>query len=361
MALAHGVLLNLVEGPQLVRVGNHNIGGVPSLSWEGEHPTAEGGKQVGGDSWEDLVSVLQIALIFFALLAGKEIGDIYSSYREVSQLSIIFDVREEEIARFVREVIAGGEADLDVGLAFTLPSAWSIEGTVTEVPDYVRRWFISVTLSAVVVQQPEVSEVEVQLWVEGEPMLTETFPFEREKVPYMGLLKRTMALRIDDTERFHKAVQEASERYGGEVEFRFMGQALAHVQFLKVRLPFLTARYPLVKAPHLDYLSSTWTDTDSSPISLIRVGEDTYVSMRLRNPTRVHSIWENVTLAIYRAGSEDPVLTTKKEVGVAAGTTATYVFRLSIEEPGVYHYALEAPGGFSIDEVESPRLRAEAG
>ncbi len=315
----------------------------------------------GERSQGDLLGILQIALIFFALLVGRELGNIYSNYHEVSQLYIVFDVEEEEIAGFVREVLAGSDADLEVGLAFTLPSARSVEEPVTQVPDYVRRWFISVTLSAIIVQQPDVSEVEVQLWVEGEPMLRETFPFEREKIPYMRLLGRTLNLHIEDMEKFRRVVKEASERYGGEVEFRFTGRALAHVQFLKVWLPFSTTCYPLVRAPHLDYVSSSWIDAGGQPTSRISVGEGASVSVHLRNPTRVHSIWENVTVAIYRAESEEPVLTAVKEVGVAPGTTATYFFPFSLEEPGLYSYAVEAPGGLSVSSEESPKLTVEGG
>ncbi len=314
-----------------------------------------------GETRDDLVSILQIALLFFALLIGRELGNVYSTHHEVSQLSIGFVVAEEELAGFVREVLAGGDADLEVGLAFSLASAEDVGRPVTRVPDYVRRWFISVTLSALVVQQPEVSDVEVNLYVEGEQMLTATFPFQREKVPYMRLLKRTMALRIEELERFRKIVKEASELYGGEVEFRFTGQALAHNLFFKAWLPFSTTRYPLVRAPHLDYLSSNWTDTDGHPIRWMPAGKDAYVSVQLWNPTRVHSIWENVTMAIYPAGSDEPILTVQKEVGVAPATAATYVFSFSLEEPGIYRYTLEAPGGLSLGWEESPQLRVETG
>jgi len=322
---------------------------------------AESGWRTGRGTLDDLVSMLQIALLFFALLAGRELGNVYSTYHEVSQLSMGFVVGEEELAGFVREVLAGSDVDLEVGLAFSLPSMEDVEGPVTRVPDYVRRWFISVTLSAIVVQQPEVSEVEVHLWVEEEPMLSTTFPFEREKLPYMRLLKRTMPLRIEEPERFRGIVKEASERYGGEVELMFTGRALAHILFLKVWLPFSTTRYPLVRVPHLDYLSSNWTDTDGRPIRQIPVGKDAYVSVHLSNPTRVHSIWENTTVAIFQVGSDEPVFTAQKEVGVAPGTAATYVFPFSLEEPGVYQYALEVPGGLTLSWDESPQLIVEAG
>ena len=310
---------------------------------------------------DELVSLLQTALLFFALLVGRELGGIYSTHREVSQLSLGFVVEEEEIAGFIRDVLAGDEAALEVGLAFTLSSARGVEEPVTKMPDYVRRWFISVTLSAIVVQQPEVSEVEVNMYVEGEPVLTATFPFEREKVPYLRLLKRTMALQIEDPERFREVVREASELYGGEVEFTFKGQALAHNLFLKAWLPFSTKIYPLVRVPHLDYLSSNWTDTDGQTIRGIVAGRDIYVSAHLWNPTRVHSIWENVTVAIIPDGSDVPIKKFQKEVGVAPATEATYVFRFSLEEPGVYRYSLEAADGLSVGWDESPPLVVEPG
>jgi len=318
-------------------------------------------KQSKGMTRDELVSILQVALLFFTLLVGRELGKVYSTHHEVSQLSLGFVVEEEERAGFVRDVVEGFDSDLEVGLAFTLRSTQDMERPVTKMPDYVRRWFISVTLSAIVIQQPEISEVEVNMYVEGEPMLTAIFPFQREKVPYMRLLKRTMALRIEAPERFREIVQEASELYGGEVKFTFTGQVLTHNLFLKAWLPFSTTRYPLVRAPHLDYTSSDWTDTDGHPIRHTTVGKDTYVSVQLWNPTRVHSIWENVTVAIYPEGTDEPILTVQKEVGVAPTTTATYVFSFSFEEPSVYRYALEAPDGLSIGRDESPRLMVELG
>jgi len=314
-----------------------------------------------GITRDEIVSLLQAALLFFALLVGRELGDIYSTHHEVSQLSLGFVVEEEEIAGFIRDVLAGDDAALEVGLAFTLSQMRGVGEPVTKMPDYVRRWFISVTLSAIVVQQPEISEVEVNMYVEGEPVLTATFPFEREKVPYLRLLKRTMALHIEDPERFREIVQEASELYGGEVEFTFNGEALAHNLFLRAWLPFSTTSYPLVRAPHLDYLSSNWTNTEGQNIRRISAGRDVYVSVQLWNPTRVHSIWENVTVAVISEGSDVTIQKIQKEVGVAPTTEATYVFRLSLEEPGLYRYSLEAPEGLSVGLEESPPLVVEPG
>jgi len=49
-------------------------------------------------------------------------------------------------------VLGGEAADLGFGLAITLPTVDDETRLVTETPDYVRRWLISVTLSAVTVR-----------------------------------------------------------------------------------------------------------------------------------------------------------------------------------------------------------------
>lgn len=317
-------------------------------------------ERIGRDTWEEVISALQIALIFFALLAGRELGNIYSTFGEVSRLSIVFDVREEELARFVREVLAGGDPDLEVGMAFTLPEARSIEGPVTEIPDYARKWFISVTLSAIVIQQPEVSQVDMQLWVENEHIQTETFYFERAGVPFRQLLKRNLSLHIEDVERFRQIIQAASELYAGEVEFKFSGQVLVHVRFLQTWLPFFTARYPLVKAPQLSYISSDWRDVEGNVIQKLETGGDAYVYIRLENPARVHSIWQNTTVRIFRDGYEMPVLSDTKELGVAAASAATYHFRFSMVDSGLYTYSIETVDGYGLENRSSQELLVEA-
>ncbi len=305
---------------------------------------------------DDLISVLQLALIFAAVLVGRELGSIYNEYEEVSRLVTYFEVGEEELAGYLRQALSGGEADLDVGVAFTLPSVRNVEGQVSELPDYARRWFITATLSAIVVRQPEVSDIEVELLVEGESFAREAFPFEREKVSYMALLDRSISLPVKDVEALRRAVEEASGRYGGEVEVALTGRALAHVTWYRVWLPFSTTRYPLVRAPHLVYLSSAWKDEGGGEISGLRVGGRCYVSLRLRNLTRVHSIWENVTCTVYMEGREEAVAALRKEVAVAPGSDATYVFVFEPEGPGTYSYSLSVQGGLSLERNEAPKL-----
>jgi len=293
---------------------------------------------------DELVSFLKLALLFIVLVLGREAGRIYSSYIEVSQLSIIFDVREEELAGFVREFTSGGDPDLRAGLMLSLPSAQSIEGHVTMVPDYARRWLISFYLSAVVVRQPEVSDVNIQLWVEDEFMVEQSFSFPREPVPYASLLKRNMSLSIGNADAFRRAIIEASDHHGGEVEFLFTGTVDAHLLWMRMNLPFFTMRYPLVTPPQFEILSSGWMGPDGAPVSEGRVGREVFVSARFENPTRVHSIWENVTVTVYETVSGEPVDRITKTVGIAPQTAGPYVFPFTPEREGSYHYIIEASG-----------------
>lgn len=293
---------------------------------------------------EELFAFLKLAMLFIVLILGREAGRIYSSYTEVSQLSIIFDVQEEELAGFVQDFMDGGDPDLQVGLMLSIPSAQSIEGHVTRVPDYARRWLISVYLSAVVVRQPEVSDVEIQLWVEDELLEEQSFSFVREPVPYSSLLKRNMSLSIGDADAFRGAILDASEGHGGEVEFRFNGSVEAHLLWMRMQLPFFTLRYPLVTAPRFEARSSSWVDFDGAPVSEGIIEREVYVSARLENLARVHSVWENVTVRFYEAGSDDAVDSVSKVVGIAPQTAGSYVFSFTPLREGVYRYVIEASG-----------------
>ena len=138
----------------------------------------------------ELISALSLIIIFLAALMGREMGNLYASFEEMESLEVYFDVPEEELADYLRDVLDGNEADLDVGLTITLPSVSNEGKIVTETPDYVRRWLISLTLSAVMVRQPSVSDVEMSLYVEGQPFMNEVYIFEKEKVSYLGLIDR---------------------------------------------------------------------------------------------------------------------------------------------------------------------------
>ena len=156
-------------------------------------------------------------------------------------------------------------------------------------------------------------------------------------------------------------MREASELHGGEVEVTFTGRALLHILFLKEWLPFSTTRYPLVRIPHVELESSWWVDSEGRTMIQTQTGQTIFVQFRIANPTRVHSISENVTATVYKQGSEEPIYTSWKIAPVAPGTTATYVFQFTPEEPGVYYYALNAVDSFETAGATSPRLQVEEG
>ncbi|MCW3979511.1 MAG: hypothetical protein NWF12_07160, partial [Candidatus Bathyarchaeota archaeon] len=97
------------------------------------------------------------------------------------------------------------------------------------------------------------------------------------------------------------------------------------------------------------------------PLTRYQTGRTVYVEFKTGNPTRVHSIHENVTVSIYREGAGEAVYTSWKIASVAPGSEATYIFQFAPEEPGVYYYALEAVDGFELAEDASPRLTVDVG
>ncbi len=309
---------------------------------------------------DEVLSVLFMVLLFVSVLAGREIGSIYSSYGEVSELTVVFHLSEEEVAGYVRDVLRGEPSGLTVGMALTLPSLRKTE-IVTQLPDYARRWFISVSVSPIVVHQPEVSDVEISLIVEGETLQTSLFRFEREKVPYLNLIDRNMTMSVDDVDRLREVVSDASDAYSGEVKLTLSGRALIHLLFLEAWLPFSTTRHILVRIPHVNYVSSGWVDLERSPTTEVEVGREIMIQFEASNPTRVHSVYENVTVRVYKEGIPEPVHTESKEAAVAPSSEAFYFFRLALDEPGVYHYSLEVEGGFSLPREDSPRLRVSGG
>jgi len=308
---------------------------------------------------DELISVLFMALLFIAVLAGRELGNIYGSFQEVSKLTVILELDEEETAAFLEKIITGQEPDLEVGVALTLPSVTNVEGMVTRLPDYTRKWLISVTVAPVLVHPPEVSLVEIDIKVEDEVIQTVAFDFGREKIHYLSYLDKRVPLTIDDPQRFRELVLEASERYGGEVKLTLTGRAQVHVLFLNDWLPFSTTRFPLVKLPHLVYISSEWTDLSGQPVTTLQAGRGAQVSFEVYNPTRVHSIHEDFSVAIYREWVDVPVHRAVKTASVAPDSTAIYTFQFTPPEAGRYYYILDTPDGFTVNASSTNRLTVE--
>lgn len=305
---------------------------------------------------EDVVVLIEIIILFCALLAGREIGNLYGEYVETSRLSVFLEVTEEDLALFIRKASNGSGLDIRTGLAFTIPSFKSIESERIETPDYIRRWLISLTLDAITVRQPEVSDVEVELWIEGSLIQRSLFKFDREKISYFRLLNRTITFKLEDHERLLDTIAEASGRYGGEVEVTLKGRVLSHIGFFSFWLPFSTTRYPMTKPLHSVFVSSSWSNLNGVSISRAEKGESLYISVSLMNPTRIHSIWENVTAIVYQASVDEPIAYISKVVGIAAGSKVVYVFPFTPRRSGLYYYALETVGGFKLEAGNSPLL-----
>jgi len=303
-------------------------------------------------SREELLGLVQLVIMFTAILAGREIGNLYSSYGELTHMSVNLNFSEEEMAGYLRDAMQGKNSTLNVGMAVTIPGFTNTEGQVTETPDYVRKWLISVTLSPIVVTQPEVSDVELTFKVEGQSVMTRSYTFPREKVGYISFLKRSLPLSVDDEETFTRIVREAAAEHAGEVEVTVTGRVKANVFFFESMLPFETTKYPMVSAPSLILDGSHWGTLDGSGRTA-RVGELSYVEMVLSNPTRVHSLTQNVTCRFYREGENEPVATVTKKTTAAAGTVSTYFFSFTPTDEGTYYYIIESSG---FTQTDTPRL-----
>ncbi|MBS7630761.1 hypothetical protein KEJ47_04175 [Candidatus Bathyarchaeota archaeon] len=307
-------------------------------------------------SKEDIVILVEIILLFSAVLAGRELGSLYNEYVETSRLSVFLEVAEEDFALFIKKASNGSDLNLNTGLVFSIPSFESVEREKTEIPDYVRRWLISLTLNAITVRQPEASDMEVELWVEDSLIKKSIFKFEREKISFFSLLNRTLFFKLEDREKFLNSVDEASRKYGGEVKVTLKGRVLSHIYFFSFWLPFSTTRYPLTKPPHAELISSSWSNLNGTRISKANKGENLYISMSLKNPTRIHSMWENVTAKIYLSSIDEPIAYISKTVGIAAGSRVIYILPFTPTESGTYHYSLETIGGFKLEVKDSPIL-----
>jgi hypothetical protein len=311
------------------------------------------GDKMSSSERSELISALSLIIIFLAALMGREMGNLYASFEEMESLEVYFDVPEEELADYLRDVLDGNEADLDVGLTITLPSVSNEGKIVTETPDYVRRWLIGLTLSAVMVRQPSVSDVEMSLYVEGQPFMNEVYIFEKEKVSYLALIDREIELKIEDLQRFRAELQNAAIMYGGEVEIGFNGMVHTHLLWLSTWLPFSTVQYPLVSIPELDYVSSGWKNIESRSIDSVGVDQNVFVSIRVGNPMRVHSVYENLTCTIYKENEMTPVGVEWKEISVAPSSSADYVFPFIFTESGTYSYSIESNSKLYVKSEDS--------
>ncbi|MCW4051151.1 MAG: hypothetical protein NWE89_15620 [Candidatus Bathyarchaeota archaeon] len=308
---------------------------------------------------DEIIGALTLVIMFAAVLIGREAGNFFASFEEMKNLKVFFEVTEEELSDYLREVLEGESPDLDVSLTITLPSVDNTVKVVTEMPDYVRRWLISVTLSPVIVRQPSVSDVEMTFTVEDHELINETYRFEKDKVPYLGLVDRGIGLEIEDVLGLREIVEEAASSYGGEVKVQVKGRVKTHLWFLDAWLPFSTIRYPLVEAPSLVYESSKWQEFDGSEITVTEMGQSVHIGARFSNPTRVHSIRENVTCSVFMDGVDEPVAVIEKELPLASSSEGSYVFMFTPENEGDYRFWLETQSRIILSLAESPILSVQ--
>jgi hypothetical protein len=165
-------------------------------------------------------------------------------------------------------------------------------------------------------------------------------------------VKRNIPLTVEDEATFVSLVREAAEEHAGEVEVTVTGRVRANVFFFESMLPYRTTKYPIVSAPSLILDDSMWQTLVGLGWTA-RVGKLTPIRIELSNPTRVHSLTQNVTCTIYKEGELLPVATITKTTTAAAGTVSTYLFDFTPTTEGTYYYTLESSG---FSETGAQRL-----
>ncbi|RLI03039.1 hypothetical protein DRO31_02715 [Candidatus Bathyarchaeota archaeon] len=287
---------------------------------------------------DEVRGLLLLVLLFVSVVGGRQLGNYYASYQEMTQLKVLFEVTEEELSRYINSVISGENSDLEVGIVIASPTMDNSAGIVTSTPDYVNRWLIGLTVSPLVVNQPEASEVELEMLIEETVVDEALYDFPKEKISFIAYTDRMMSLDIEDLEAFKSIIETSVEEYGGEVKVTFRGQVHMHLLFLDTWLPYEVTRYPIVSAPYLRYVDSDWVSYTEGSVLSMSVDEGGYVVVDFRNPTRLHSLSEEVTCQIFSVGEDEPVLSISKTVSVPPSTDGQYTFSFRFEEPGDYVY-----------------------
>jgi len=314
------------------------------------------GRQIQKD---DLISVMMLMIMFVSVISGREIGNFYSSFNEVSNLKVFFEVKEEELSRYLRDTLDGVETDLEIGYSVASLLVDDTQDIVTTTPDYIKRWIIGVTVSPITVNQPEASDVEFEMLVEDQTVDHDTYKYPKEKISYLGLRDRSIQIKIDDTELLRQIVSEASEMYAGEVKVEFRGRVHVHLLFLDTWLPFQITRHTLVSLPFLEYIDSEWRSLSGGSVEKLDVGANGYVQLEVRNPTRIHSLQEEMTCEFFKDGSEEPAASSLKEVSMPPSNTGQYVFQFRFTEPGVYRYRILSGDRTLVEAADSPVLIVE--
>ena len=304
---------------------------------------------------DDLRSVLFILILFVSVVGGRELGNFYSSYESMTKLKVLFEVSEEDLSRYLVEILEGRSTSLDIGYSITSKKVDNSIDFVINQPDYVRRWVIGLTVSPITVNQPEASDVRFEMLVEDVTVDNETYRFPKEKVSYLGLRGRKLQPNIDDLEELRGLIAESAELYGGEVKVTFRGDVNVHLLFLDTWLPFTVTRHTFVKVPYINYIESSWREINGLRVEEQESMEQGYVKIEVHNPTRIHSLQEEYVCEFYLGGEETPVLVVSKEVNVPPLSDAQYIFQYQLSEPGEYRYRILS-GERVIQELETSEI-----
>jgi hypothetical protein len=291
-------------------------------------------------SRDELKGALTLILIFISVIGGRELGNFYANYQEMTKLKVLFEVKEEKLSRYIIDLVQGIPSELEVGLIITSPRINNSARIVTETPEYVNRWLVGLTVSPILVNQPEASDVEIEMLIEDNKVNEALYNLPKQKISFIRYTVRSIKLDIDDREEFERIVNDASLVYGGEIKVTFRGSVRMHLLFLETWLPFSVTRYPLLKAPHLSYVDSEWRSYTNSKVSSLSINESGYVLVTFKNPTRLHSLREDITCRIYRQDIENPVLNITKNIQIPPNTDGQYVFPFRFLESGNYTYEI---------------------
>ena len=181
-----------------------------------------------GHLFERAVDALMLTLIA-SLALGLPLGDLYRDHGEITQMSILLQVGEEESADYISRVLYGDEPEIEVGIGLLSPKYRMAQERVVEIPEYVRRRFLASAVEPFVYRIPKVSVIEVELLVEGEPMQAHTFDLGMEPL-HSDLIYKNLNFTLEDPSRFREAVEESARLHGGEVELTLRGRARTHYQ-----------------------------------------------------------------------------------------------------------------------------------
>jgi len=201
--------------------------------------------------------------------------------------------------------------------------------------------------------------VELEMLVEDQLVDQGTYEYPKEKISYIGLRDKSIQIEIDDTELLKQIVSEAAEMYAGEVKVEFRGRVHVHLLFLDTWLPFQVSRHTLVSIPFLQYIDSEWRSISGEDIETIEAGSSGYVLLEVNNPTRIHSLQEEMVCEFFKDGSDEPIVSVMKDVNMPPSNTGQYVFQFSLAEPGVYMYRIRSGGRTLVETFDSRTLVVE--